>query len=383
MLMENKSTDKKHQSGRANGLLTAILLASLIYMATVQVKAWWAGQSATKITPRAVTPRADLGEDEKSTIRLFEETSPSVVFITIINLRRDFFSTNIYKIPAGTGSGFIWDTAGHVVTNYHVIRGADQAKITLWDQSTWDAKLIGAEPDKDLAVLKIQAPDERLKPIKIGESKNLLVGQKAYAIGNPFGFDQTLTTGVISALGREIESVTRRPITGVIQTNAAINPGNSGGPLLDSANRLIGINTAIYSPTGSYAGIGFAVPVDTVNRIVPQLIEFGKVIKPGLGINIAPDSFVNGRLNKSGVLILNIIEEGGAEKAGLKPTTQSSNGRILLGDLIKEIDNKKVNDSSDLFRLLDAKSVGDKVKVTIERDGKEKKIDVTLGALKE
>ena len=383
MLMENKSTGKKHQSGRANGLLTAILLASLIYMATVQVKAWWAGQSATKITPRAVTPRADLGEDEKSTIRLFEETSPSVVFITIINLRRDFFSTNIYKIPAGTGSGFIWDTAGHVVTNYHVIRGADQAKITLWDQSTWDAKLIGAEPDKDLAVLKIQAPDERLKPIKIGESKNLLVGQKAYAIGNPFGFDQTLTTGVISALGREIESVTRRPITGVIQTNAAINPGNSGGPLLDSANRLIGINTAIYSPTGSYAGIGFAVPVDTVNRIVPQLIEFGKVIKPGLGINIAPDSFVNGRLNKSGVLILNIIEEGGAEKAGLKPTTQSSNGRILLGDLIKEIDNKKVNDSSDLFRLLDAKSVGDKVKVTIERDGKEKKIDVTLGALKE
>jgi S1-C subfamily serine protease len=250
--MDNQSTGKKHQSGRTNGFLTAILLAALIYMATVQVKAWWAGQSATKITPRAVTPRADLGEDEKATINLFEETSPSVVFITTINIRRDFFSTNIYKIPAGTGSGFIWDRAGHVVTNYHVIRGADQAKITLWDQSTWDAKLIGTEPDKDLAVLKIQAPDERLKPIKIGESKNLLVGQKAYAIGNPFGFDQTLTTGVISALGREIESVTRKPITGVIQTNAAINPGNSGGPLLDSANRLIGINTAIYSPTGSF-----------------------------------------------------------------------------------------------------------------------------------
>lgn len=381
--MDNESTGKKHQSGRVNGYLTAILLAALIYMATVQVKAWWSGQSAPKITPRAVTPRADLGEDEKATINLFEETSPSVVFITTINLRRDFFSTNIYKIPAGTGSGFIWDRAGHVVTNYHVIRGADQAKITLWDQSTWDAKLIGAEPDKDLAVLKIQAPDERLRPIRIGESKNLLVGQKAYAIGNPFGFDQTLTTGIISALGREIESITRRPITGVIQTNAAINPGNSGGPLLDSANRLIGINTAIYSPTGSYAGIGFAVPVDTVNRIVPQLIEFGKVIKPGLGINIAPDSFVRGRLNESGVLILNIIKGGGAEKAGLKPTTQSANGRILLGDLIKEIDNKKVNDSSDLFRLLDEKSVDDKVNVTIKRDGEEKKIDVTLGALKD
>jgi len=381
--MPNKSTGKKHQSGRGNGYLTVILFAALIYMATVQVKAWWSGQSATKITPRAVTPRADLREDEKATINLFEETSPSVVFITTINLRRDFFSTNIYKIPAGTGSGFIWDRAGHVVTNYHVIRGADQAKITLWDQSTWDAKLIGAEPDKDLAVLKIQAPDERLRPIKIGESKNLLVGQKAYAIGNPFGFDQTLTTGIISALGREIESVTRRPITGVIQTNAAINPGNSGGPLLDSANRLIGINTAIYSPTGSYAGIGFAVPVDTVNRIVPQLIEYGKVIKPGLGINIAPDSFVSGRLNESGVLILNIVKGGGAEKAGLKPTTQSANGRILLGDLIKEIDNKKINDSSDLFRILDKKSVGDKVNLTIQRDGEEKKIDVTLGALKD
>ncbi|MAW12221.1 MAG: 2-alkenal reductase [Verrucomicrobiales bacterium] len=352
-------------------------------MATIQVKAWWSDQTAASSTPRAVTPREDLKEDEKATIKLFEETSPSVVFITTINLRRDFFSTNIYKIPAGTGSGFIWDSDGHIVTNYHVIKGADEAKITLWDQSTWDAKLVGAEPDKDLAVLKIKAPDKRLKPIKIGESKNLLVGQNAYAIGNPFGFDQTLTTGIISALGREIESITRRPITGVIQTNAAINPGNSGGPLLDSANRLIGINTAIYSPTGSYAGIGFAVPVDTVNRIVPQLIEFGKVIKPGLGINIAPDSFVTNRLNTTGVLILNTVPGGGAKKAGLKATTQAANGRISMGDIIKEIEGKTVIDSSDLFRILDAKVVGDKVKVTVDRDGESKKIEVTLGALKE
>jgi len=381
--MENNPESKPYNPQRKSSLITFILLGAVVYMATIQVKAWWSDQAAASITPRTVTPRDDLGEGEKATIKLFEETSPSVVFITTINLRRDFFSTNIYKIPAGTGSGFIWDSAGHIVTNYHVIKGADEAKITLWDQSTWDAKLVGAEPDKDLAVLKIKAPDKRLKPIKIGESKNLLVGQNAYAIGNPFGFDQTLTTGIISALGREIESITRRPITGVIQTNAAINPGNSGGPLLDSANRLIGINTAIYSPTGSYAGIGFAVPVDTVNRIVPQLIEFGKVIKPGLGINIAPDSFVTNRLNTTGVLILNTVPGGGAQKAGLKATTQSANGRISMGDIIKEIEGKTVIDSSDLFRILDSKVVGDKVKVTVERGGESKKIEVTLGALKE
>ena len=379
--MENYPEGNTYKSQRKNSIITFVLLGAVIYMATIQVKAWWSEQSATKVTPRAVTPRGDLGEDEKATIKLFEETSPSVVFITTINLRRDFFSTNIYKMPAGTGSGFIWDSDGHIVTNYHVIKGADEAQITLWDQSSWDAKLVGVEPDKDLAVLKIKAPDDRLKPIKIGESKNLLVGQKAFAIGNPFGFDQTLTTGVISALGREIESVTRRPITGVIQTNAAINPGNSGGPLLDSAYRLIGINTAIYSPTGSYAGIGFAVPVDTINRIVPQLIEYGKVIKPGLGINIAPDSFVSTRLNTSGVLILNVIEGGGAEKAGLKATTQSANGKISLGDIIKKVEGKNVEDSSDLFRILDAKVVGDTVNVAVDRDGKDLNFEVTLGAL--
>lgn len=379
--MENYPEGNTYKSHRKNSIITFVLLGAVIYMATIQVKAWWSEQSATKVTPRAVTPRGDLGEDEKATIKLFEETSPSVVFITTINLRRDFFSTNIYKMPAGTGSGFIWDSDGHIVTNYHVIKGADEAQITLWDQSTWDAKLVGVEPDKDLAVLKIKAPDDRLKPIKIGESKNLLVGQKAFAIGNPFGFDQTLTTGVISALGREIESVTRRPITGVIQTNAAINPGNSGGPLLDSAYRLIGINTAIYSPTGSYAGIGFAVPVDTINRIVPQLIEYGKVIKPGLGINIAPDSFVSTRLNTSGVLILNVIEGGGAEKAGLKATTQSANGKISLGDIIKKVEGKNVEDSSDLFRILDDKVVGDTVIVAVDRDGKDLNFEVTLGAL--
>lgn len=367
---------------RGHGWLTAVLFLAVIIMATLQVRAWWTTQAAAAVAPRAVTPRANLLPAEQGTIDIFEESSPSVVYITTSNLRRDYFGTNIYKIPAGTGSGFIWDKAGHVVTNYHVIRNASEWKVTLWDQSTWLAKPVGIEPDKDLAVLKIEAPADRLQPIKVGESHNLLVGQTAYAIGNPFGFDQTLTTGVVSALGREIESVTQRPILGVIQTNAAINPGNSGGPLLDSAGRLIGVNTAIYSPTGSYAGIGFAVPVDTVNRIVPQLIEHGKVIKPGLGINIAADSFVKGRLRTTGVLVLNVIKGGGAAKAGIKPTMQTRNGDIVLGDLIKEVDGKKVENTNDLFRVLDAKVIDDTVKVKVERKGKLEELEVTLSALK-
>ena len=375
-----------HQSAtprRGGGMLMAVLLIAVIAMATLQVRAWWQTHSAAATTPRAITPREDLGSDEQATIALFETTSPSVVFITTANFRRDYFSQNIRKIPRGTGSGFIWDKAGHIVTNYHVILGADQATVTLWDNSTWDAKVVGTEPDKDLAVLKIKATLDRLTPIKIGESHDLRVGQKALAIGNPFGLDQTLTTGVISALGREISSVTRHPIVGVIQTDAAINPGNSGGPLLDSAGRLIGINTAISSPTGSDAGIGFAVPVDTVNRIVPQLIEYGKVTKPGLGINLANDSFVRNNLKTTGILVLNVLPGSGAEKAGIEATRQAANGRTILGDIIKEIDGREVANSTDLFRILDNQSVGDTISVTVERNGKKRKLKVTLGALNE
>jgi S1-C subfamily serine protease len=377
-----------HQSAtprRSGGMLMAILLIAVIAMATLQVRTWWKTHSAAATTPRAITPREDLGSDEQATIKLFEETSPSVIYINIttVNLQRDYFSPNVYKIPAkGTGSGFIWDKAGHIVTNYHVIQKATRATVTLWDNSTWDASLVGIAPDKDLAVLKIEAPLDRLTPIKVGESNNLRVGQKALAIGTPFGFDQTLTTGIISALGREIESVTRHPIVGVIQTSAPINPGNSGGPLLDSAGRLIGINTAIYSPSGSNAGIGFAVPVDTVNRIVPQLIEHGKVIKPGMGINFATDSFVRNNLRTTGILVLNVLPGSGAERAGIEPTKQTANGRIVLGDLIKEIDGREVTNATDLFRILDTKSVGNTISVTVERKGNRKQLELTLGALK-
>ena len=242
-----------------------------------------------KTAARAVTPRSDLRAEEKSNITLFKQASPSVLNITAIGMQSDLFTLNHYQIPQGTGSGFIWDNSGNVITNFHVIQNADAAQVTLADQSNWKARVVGVAPDKDLAVLRIDAPANRLQAIPIGTSKDLQVGQSVFAIGNPFGLDQTLTTGVISALNREIESVTRRPIQGVIQSDAAINPGNSGGPLLDSAGRLIGVNTAIYSPSGASAGIGFAIPVDTVNRIVTELIRCGKVIRPGLGMQIADE----------------------------------------------------------------------------------------------
>jgi S1-C subfamily serine protease len=224
--------------------------------------------------PRAVTPRGDLMDLEKTTVNIYNNAKPSVVHITTTGLRRDAFF-NVQEVPEGTGSGFIWDDLGHVVTNYHVVRNARSVYVTLWDQTTYEGTVIGAQPNKDLAVLRIDAPKAKLRPIPVGKSADLQVGQKAFAIGNPFGLDHTLTTGVVSALNRQIESVTHEAIKGAIQTDAAINPGNSGGTLLDSAGRLIGVNTAIYSPSGTSAGIGFAIPVDTVNEVVPQLIAKG------------------------------------------------------------------------------------------------------------
>ena len=206
-----------------------------------------------------------------------------MVFITTTTRQVDFWTRNVFEVPQGTGSGFVWDESGHIVTNYHVVQGAASAKVTL-GETEYDADTVGVAPDQDLAVLEIRAARANLAPIAIGTSADLQVGQKVFAIGNPFGLDHTLTTGIVSALGRTIQSVTNRPIDGAIQTDAAINPGNSGGPLLDSAGRLIGVNTAIYSPSGASAGIGFAVPVDTVSRIVPELITHGKVVRPRLGV---------------------------------------------------------------------------------------------------
>jgi S1-C subfamily serine protease len=331
--------------------------------------------------PRAITPRGDLAADEQATIELFRSVSPSVVYITSLALKRDIFSLNLFEIPQGTGSGFIWDQDGHIITNFHVIQGASGARVTLADHSAWDAQLVGAAPDQDLAVLYIPAPKNRLKPIAIGTSADLLVGQKVFAIGNPFGLDQTLTTGIISALGREITAVTGRTISGVIQTDAAINPGNSGGPLLDSAGRLIGVNTAIYSPSGSNAGIGFAVPVDTINRVVPQLIRHGRVIRPGLGVRIADDA-TSRRLNLTGVLIIQVNKGSAAAAAGLRGTRRDAQGGLILGDIIVGVENDPVQSVNDLMDALDKYQVGDTVSITIIRNNERLTLPVTLQALR-
>jgi S1-C subfamily serine protease len=327
--------------------------------------------------PQPIAPRGDLAADEQTTIELFRQAAPSVVYITTARVRRGPLSFNLMEIPQGTGSGFLWDEQGYVVTNFHVIQGADTAQVTLSDQSTWDARLVGAEPHKDLAVLKIDAPSSRLRPLPIGASQDLAVGQKVFAIGNPFGLDQTLTTGIISGLGREIPSVTGRLIQGVIQTDAAINPGNSGGPLLDSAGRLIGVNTAIYSPSGAYAGVGFAVPVDTVNRIVPERLRHGKVTRPGFGIGIAEDQLVQ-QLGLQGVLVLHGPAESAAARAGLRPTQYDAKGEVRLGDVIVAIDNKPVKTANDLFTLLEDYKVGDTVSVLVQRNGQRETLSVTL-----
>ncbi len=351
--------------------LTVVLVLLVFVMLGVQyLPRFLRPQPST--TPRAITPRGDLAADEKSTIELFQRVSSSVVYITSIEVKRDLFSLRAMEVPKGTGSGFIWDDQGTIVTNYHVIEGAQAARVTLSDQTTWSADLVGVEEDKDLAVLRIKAPQASLHPIPLGTSSNLLVGQKVFAIGNPFGFDQTLTTGVISALGREIQAVNGRTIKGVIQTDAAINPGNSGGPLFDSAGRMIGINTAIYSPSGAYAGIGFAVPVDMVNRLVPQIIRYGKVRKPGLeGVEFASD-YQTRRLSREGVLILRVASGSAADRAGMQGLYYDQYGR-LIWTLIIAVDDKPVNSTEDLYQLLESHQIGDTVKITTVQRGKGKK----------
>lgn len=319
----------------------------------------------------------NLKPTEYETIKLFEKAAPSVAFITTINVRMDFWTRNIMEIPSGSGSAFVWDKEGHIVTNYHVIQGADRAQVTLSDRTTWDAALVGVAPEKDLAVLLIKAPKKQLTPIPTGNSDNLRVGQSVFAIGNPFGLDQTLTTGIISALGREIQSVSGLPIRDVIQTDAAINPGNSGGPLLDSSGKLIGVNTAIYSPSGAYAGIGFSIPVDVLKWVVPELIQFGKIKRPSLGVELASSQQTK-RIGLDGALILGVHPGGAAEKAGIQPTYRDRTGRIRLGDLIVGVNDEKISSPNDFFLALEKFKSGDSVKLFIIRDDRKLDVEVVL-----
>lgn len=329
---------------------------------------------------RTVTARGDLAADEKSTIELFEKSKDSVVFISTKQQVVDFWTRNVFSVPRGTGSGFIWDEAGNVVTNYHVVEGASEAWVKLADGRDYRAALVGASPQHDIAVLRIGVGFKRPPPVPIGTSSDLKVGQKVFAIGNPFGLDWTLTNGIVSALDRSLGGDNRTVIEHLIQTDAAINPGNSGGPLLDSAGRLIGINTAIYSPSGASAGIGFAVPVDTVMRVVPQIILNGKYLSPSLGIEMS--DAINQRLasilHVQGIVILKVLPGSSAEKAGLRSITVYRDGRIAPGDVIVEIAGKAVDSVGKLQAKLDDFKIGDTVNLTILRDGNKMEVDVVL-----
>ena len=317
----------------------------------------------------APEPYADLRPDEQAIVDLFENTSPSVVYISTVTRRRDFFGRATGEVPLGTGTGFVWDRDGHVVTNFHVLEGASSARVVMHDQTGYQAEYIGGSARHDLAVLRIDAATESLRQVQLGDSDRVRVGQSVYAIGNPFGYSSTLTTGIISALSRQIEGLTGDIIEDVIQIDAAINTGNSGGPLLDSRGRLIGINSQIASPSGTSAGIGFAIPVNTVMRVVPQLIAHGEYTPARLGIypmDGRRNRIVANRLGVNGVVIEQVDPRSGAAQAGLRGTEPSAN---RLGDIIVRIDDEPVRSFRELRLVLDRYQPGDEVEVTVSRDG--------------
>ena len=342
---------------------TRFVLFGAATLALVAALLWPFGQpnGRTDASPRPVATRGALTPDEVANIDVFKRISPSVVHITTLASRREMFSTNVQQVPRGTGTGFVWDDNGHIVTNFHVIQGGNAARVTLNDQTSYPAQLVGVFADRDLAVLRIEAKG-KLPPIPIGTSRDLIVGQRVYAIGNPFGLDQTLTTGIVSALNREIESTNERIIRGVIQTDAAINPGNSGGPLLDGNGRVIGVNSQIKSGSGSNSGVGFAVPVATIQFVVPQIQSGGKVVRAYLGVS-------NGDTQDlSGAVIGGVVPNGPAQKAGLQQ-----------GDKITDIDGRAVKSSEDVSAAVAARKPGEKARITVVRGGDRRTLTVDLG----
>jgi len=329
------------------------------------------------VLPCFAQTQDQLTEDERNTIEVVKRNQNSVVFITNIQLVRDFFFSSAEAVPRGSGSGFVWDDKGHIVTNYHVIEDGDIFNVTLPSQEQRRARLVGKEPNKDIAVLRIEGNLSGLFPVVAGSSRTLQVGQKVIAIGNPFGFDHTVTKGIVSALGRNMPGAGGVTIRDMIQTDASINPGNSGGPLLDSSGRLIGMNTMIISPSGTSSGIGFAVPVDTIRKIVPEIILYGKVKRPGLGISLMSDPYAQ-RIGVKGVVILEAPGGSEAERAGLKGLGRDRYGRLFLRDIIIGVDGTKVTSYDDLYSALENHKIGDSVILTVAREGKERKVRFTL-----
>jgi S1-C subfamily serine protease len=357
-----------------------VLLLGLTGVMIYRQAFWHSSLFNLNAESRAITPRGDLAADEISTIELFQQVSPSVVHVTSVAVLRDVFTMDVREMRAGTGSGFIWDTEGHIVTNLHVIREGQGAVVTLADNSNHSARLVGFDTANDIAVLKIDVPAGTLTPISIGESSDLKVGQKVFAIGSPFEFDHTLTTGVIGGLNRTFGTATGT-IHNAIQTDAAINPGNSGGPLLDSAGRLIGVNTAIVSESGGSHGIGFAIPVDLVNVAVPDLIRTGTISRPWLGVVVRED-YAFKQTSKSGVLVQQVVPGGPADKSGILPMRRGENNlETLAGDRIVAINEDPIRTARDLLDLLTRYRAGDTVTVTILRIGETHDVPVTLEAM--
>ncbi len=354
-----------------------LLLGILLSLGAVWLP--WSADAKGVGEPRAVTSRGDLTSDEQSTISVFEQNSSSVVYITTVEKVMDVWTRNVSEVPSGTGSGFVWDDEEHIVTNNHVVEGHRTAKVRLSDQRVLDAVVVGTSPQHDLAVLKLQHTQDVPQAVQVGSSRDLKVGQKVLAIGNPFGLDHTLTSGIISALNRSIDGENGKGMEGLIQTDAAINPGNSGGPLLDSAGRLIGVNVAIYSPSGASAGIGFAIPVDTVNRVVPRLIKDGRYARPVLGV-MSEDSVskkLTDKLDTFGLLVLKVSPDSPAAQVGMRGTQITSDGELIIGDIIQAIDDKEVSSIDDLSRVLDGYAPNSTVQVHILRGGKTE-LDLTV-----
>jgi len=321
-----------------------------------------------------------LTKEEKRNIEIFKQNRDSVVFISTHQRVVDYYSLTRYTIPKGSGSGFVWDKKGHIVTNYHVIDGASIAKVKLHNGKSYQARLVGVYPRRDIAVLKIDAKPSELKPVKLGSSANLKVGQSVYAIGNPYGLDWTMTKGIVSALNRKVPSNDGVLMSGAIQTDAAINPGNSGGVMLNSSGEVIGINSAIYSPSGGSVGIGFAIPIDLVKRVVEKLIKYGKYIKPSIGIEVDEriNRYLKDVLGIKGVAILGLLRGSDAINKGLIPANFYSDGTIDFGDIIVGVNGKKVESVEDLDDILDTLKVGSKVDLKILRGNRELKVPIKL-----
>ncbi|MCB9062103.1 MAG: trypsin-like peptidase domain-containing protein [Halobacteriovoraceae bacterium] len=339
-----------------------LFLLSLVFLSTL---AW-----ANSIDPSS-NDLNNLTDSEKSNINVFNTTVKSVVNISSIRTVRDFWNMRYHEIPAGTGSGYVWDNQGHIVTNAHVVDQGEDFFVTFHgDKKRYQAKLVGLIREKDIAVIKLLDRPGQLIPLNMASSKNLKVGQKAIAIGSPFGLDHTMTVGIVSALGRTLRGYGNVQITGMIQTDASINPGNSGGPLINSNGKLIGMNTMIFSNSGSSAGVGFAVPVDTIASIVPQLIKNGRVERPIIGVQLLPDHIRDQFKIKEGVVITEVFDNTPAGKAGLKGFSKDKSGRWVLGDIILKVDKKAVNNYEDIYSILGDYQVGDTVKITYQRGNK-------------